>query len=114
MLIPKTAGIKSKKLRDSARDQACTLNIIGACNHRTDTTVLAHLPGTLPGVGAKACDLFAAYACSDCHDVLDGRAQWPTPQEREARDWYMLRGLHRTMVSLVRRGIIQKLEADHG
>jgi hypothetical protein len=45
------------------------------CNGRRDTTVLAHyrLAGYC-GTGMKPDDYtFGAWACSDCHDLIDGR-----------------------------------------
>lgn len=62
---------QSKKLRDSARGQPCLVRIPGACNHNTETTVLAHPNGG--GMGTKKSDLFGAFCCSTCHDYIDGR-----------------------------------------
>lgn len=63
--------VVSKKLRDSARGQLCTLQIAGVCNYDPETTVLAHLsPG---GMGTKCSDLDAAFACSACHARYDGQ-----------------------------------------
>ncbi len=36
--------VVSKKVRDSARGQDCTVRIPGTCNFDPATTVLAHLP----------------------------------------------------------------------
>lgn len=57
-------------LRESARGQHCLVRLPG-CNHTTITTVLAHLNGA--GIGIKHDDLFGAFACSNCHDEIDGR-----------------------------------------
>ena len=71
----------SKKLRDSARDQDCTVRLPGTCNFDPATTVLAHIPCGQKGMGMKGFDTVAVFACSACHDVIDGRAQgeidWP-------------------------------------
>lgn len=64
---------ESKKLRESARGQDCTVRIPGYCNYDKSTVVLAHLNGG--GMGTKKSDLFAAFACSSCHDVLDWRVK---------------------------------------
>lgn len=61
------------KIRESARDEFCTVRLPGYCNFDTTTTVLAHLPGA--GWALKAPDYQGAYACSGCHDVLDGRVK---------------------------------------
>ena len=61
----------SQKLRDSARGQDCTLQLVGVCNHRAETTVLAHLPCGMGGMGMKSPDVMAVFACSDCHSEID-------------------------------------------
>lgn len=66
---------KSNKLRASARGQDCTLRVPGRCNFNPETTVLAHLPCGQKGMGMKSPDNMAVFACSSCHDLLDGRAQ---------------------------------------
>ena len=66
-------------LRKEAQGRECMVRIPGVCNHNPETTVLAHinLPG-IGGMGMKAPDLLATWACSACHDVIDGRV--PVPQ----------------------------------
>lgn len=62
------------KLRKSARGQRCALRLPGVCNFNPDTTVLAHLRTVrFAGIGIKPPDYMGLFACSDCHDVLDGR-----------------------------------------
>ena len=63
---------KYQKLRDSARGEDCTLQIHPYCNGNPETTVLCHLPSG-SGMGQKSPDWFAAYGCSNCHDIIDGR-----------------------------------------
>jgi len=65
-------GEISQKLRDSARGQRCTLRLGGVCNHDQATTVLAHLP-THKSAASKGDDWHAVFACSACHDAIDGR-----------------------------------------
>lgn len=64
--------VVSKKLRESARGQDCTLRLPG-CNGNPETTVLAHIPCGMRGMGMKSPDNMAVFACSHCHDVIDGR-----------------------------------------
>jgi hypothetical protein len=59
------------KLRKSAKGRECQIRIPGVCNGNPETTVLCHLPGG--GMGAKVPDIHAAFGCSACHDVVDGR-----------------------------------------
>lgn len=75
---------KMTPIRKAARDQECTLRF-PVCNYDTSTTVLCH-PNELSagkGMGLKAPDTEAAFGCSACHDVLDGRAPRPEGFSRE-------------------------------
>lgn len=65
-------GEVNQKLRDSARGQRCTLRLGGICNNDPATTVLAHLPGP-KSAASKVDDWHACFACSACHDAIDGR-----------------------------------------
>lgn len=67
---------KMTAIRKAARDQECTLRF-PCCNYDTSTTVLCHsnLLEDGKGMGIKANDLAAAFGCSSCHDVLDGRVK---------------------------------------
>lgn len=92
-------------LRDSARGEICTVQIAGVCNGNVETTVLAHLRfAGFGGMGKKPDDLIALYACSACHDRLDGR----TGPFLDRDDWhfYALRGLARTHVRMVETGVL--------
>jgi hypothetical protein len=90
----------SKVIRDSARGEDCTLRIPGACNFDPATTVLAHVPCGMGGMGMKVPDLFAVHACSGCHDALDGRTGI------EAEGWEVVRALAETQMRLFEKGII--------
>lgn len=87
-------SIVSKAVRDSARDEECTLQIAGVCNYNWATTVFAHLPDESKGMSTKADDLSGCYACHACHDELDGRNKARMPPEE--REWYMRRAMVRT------------------
>jgi hypothetical protein len=63
----------SKKLRDSARGQQCTLRLDG-CLYSPETVVLCHVPGTgMKGTGMKTIDVCAVFGCDNCHSIIDGR-----------------------------------------
>lgn len=68
------AKSRSKKIRESARGEACTMRIIG-CMPDRETVVLAHLSGA--GIGLKSLDIHGAYLCLNCHDIYDGRKPVP-------------------------------------
>ena len=66
---PKKTRWKSKKYRDGAKDQPCTMSL-PCCNNNPETTVLAHRNGS--GMALKADDHDAADMCSVCHATFDG------------------------------------------
>lgn len=74
----KSKGPKMTPIRRAARDQDCTLRLDG-CNHDSTTTVLCHsnFLADGKGMGLKAPDTAAAFGCSACHDMLDGRRPRP-------------------------------------
>lgn len=91
-------------IRNSAHGEECTLQILGVCNYDPATTVLAHLPDESHGL-SKSDDLSGCYACSACHDVIDGRTDWPT-EEAGLREWYFRRAQTRTWRRLTEKGVI--------
>jgi len=81
----KTPPFVSKKLREFARGQPCTL-MMPWCNHDTETTVLCHIRRPwLSGIASKPHDFFGYHGCSDCH-----------AREAEAGDDDILRALTQT------------------
>ena len=87
----------TKKERNAARGQDCTLRISGyqSCAD-TDTTVLAHAPCRDDGKGFKSPDRWAAFACSKCHDIIDGRAGIKVRISNEEKLEAWLRGIYET------------------
>jgi len=83
-MILKSKRHQSKKLRDSARGQSCTLRL-PCCNHNPETTVFAHISFTGGTMGGKPSDLFGCECCSDCHDFIDSRVDetWECPVSGE-------------------------------
>jgi hypothetical protein len=75
----KSSRPKMTKIRSAARGQECTLQIFDVCNCDPETTVLCHdnRIESGKGMGLKAPDSEACFACSSCHDVLDGRTPRP-------------------------------------
>ena len=90
--------IRSKKITNAARDQDCTLNILGVCNFDPATVVFCHFPDESHGTSFKATDASGGFGCSGCHDAVDGRVKCEEFQER--KDWYMRRSQTRTMEKL--------------
>lgn len=75
----------------------------GFCNGDPATTVGAHvrLVG-VSGMSMKAPDLFIAWACSGCHDFLDGRTPSLVPYSE--RRLMLLEGMARTQYELIQLG----------
>jgi hypothetical protein len=92
-------------LRTYARGKPCMVRL-PCCNGNPETTVLAHvrLIG-VSGMGIKSPDVCAAWACSDCHDAIDGRAN-VAGFEREFVRLAHLEGMVRTLDGLTKEGIL--------
>ena len=100
-----TIMIRSKAIRDSARSQDCTVQIVGVCNRNPETTVFAHYPSEGKGIGLKSSDICGGYCCSSCHDALDGRTRHANLNQGE-REFYMRRSMVRTLEKMIDMGII--------
>jgi len=92
-----------RKIMAAARGEKCTLNIVGVCNHARETTVVCHLPDGAGGSNKLTGPLSIAFGCSSCHAVLDGRENVPL----EDKEFYMRRGMMRTMTRLVELEILR-------
>lgn len=103
-MLAKRKPIHSKKIRDAARGEQCTLRIPGVCCHDNDTTVLAHPPVANGGMGAKGSDVDGAFACHQCHDVLDGRTTNTVPLS-EVYECF-IRGSAETRAILIEKGLL--------
>ncbi len=90
-------------LTQSARNQDCQIRLHKICNGNPETTVLAHLPGG--GVGGKVSDIHGAYACSACHDEVDGRAM-NFEEGRPRLMCYFYEGVIRTQTLMLEAGLI--------
>lgn len=90
----------SNRLRKSAghHDARCMFEIAGVCIWpQTHAQVLCHLPyAGSSGMGQKCDDYKAAFGCSACHDVMDGRVRMDG-MSKGSVDWlhYALRARDR-------------------
>ena len=93
-------------LRKEAKGRGCMVRIFGICNHNSETVVLAHIRiAGVSGMGMKSPDLIGAWACSACHDELDGR----TRKSDLTRDELRLAhydGMARTIMQLHKEGLV--------
>lgn len=94
---------KATAIQLSAKGQQCQVRVPGVCTGNPETVVLAHLNGA--GMGTKAADHEAAYACSACHEWLDG-GYVRTGHTRSDRDLLHLYGVIRTQRIFIELGLM--------
>jgi hypothetical protein len=92
---------KQTKITKSARGEDCTL-MLGNCSG-DDTVVLCHI-GKNRGMAIKCGDHFAVYACSNYHDIIDGRS--PTIYGDNEVNGYKLIALERTQQKMIDKGLL--------
>lgn len=92
----KPQKIKSKKIRDSAESETCTIREQG-CAHNTGV-VFAHINSKFKGMGNKSPDIFGCYACHKCHTLLDSGGIMVEDQ---------LRAMQETQMRLYEKGLLQ-------
>jgi hypothetical protein len=97
------------KLTKSAKGRNCTIRLPGVCNHYNETVVLAHINGVRfgHGVGHKVNDLHGAYACSACHDIVDGR--FKTHYTKEELKLAHYEGMIETQMIMIAEGLIREV-----
>ncbi len=89
-------SVKSKKIRNSARGEQCSLRVSPNCQDG-ETVVYCHLNSNFRGVGLKSPDLFGVYGCYHCHTLLDAN-------KVDYKD--QLRALQETQMKLFEKGLI--------
>jgi hypothetical protein len=92
-------------LRKLAQGKPCMIRS-PLCNYNPDTTVLAHWRDSSTGMGKKEGDLVGAWACSECHDLIDGRNKNYPYEYEQTRLWH-LEGIVRTLQYLSREFTIE-------
>lgn len=108
-MIPKQKPILLKKIRESARGMDCTVESPW-CNHNSETVVFAHYgEAGEKGMGLKPDDTSGAYACSLCHDWLDGRLRMNPENNNEdySKIYYWFRAMRRTWRLLIENGVLK-------
>lgn len=88
--------MKSKKIRESARGEDCTLRVSHQCQDG-ETVVFCHLNTPFKGVAIKSPDLFGVYGCYHCHVLLDSSKVDYQDQQR---------ALFETQYKLYQKGLI--------
>jgi hypothetical protein len=78
----------------------------GICNFNSETVVLAHIRlAGISGMGMKSPDLIGAWACSACHDEIDGRTHKSGMTHDELRLAHF-EGMARTIAQLEKEGLV--------
>lgn len=91
------------KIRKSAKGEECSVRIPAVCNFNPETTILAHKGGA--GWALKANDIHAAYCCSACHDVIDGRTGSYFNKDEVTLMFYD--GMVRSQLIMIEKGLIE-------
>jgi len=96
------------KITESARNEDCTVRIIGVCSGDPAKTIWSHgrWQRAGRGKGIKAIDLCGAYACTDCDAVFDGQRKPPEGMTREDIDLDWMMGHMESLVKLSQKGLI--------
>ena len=97
--------IRSKKITNSARMEDCTLRIYPYCNFNSETTVFAHINDGSKGMGLKPNDICGVYACSACHDIIDGRTNYKIPKEELYK--CIISAMQLTLMRLIEKGVLK-------
>lgn len=94
------------KLRKASKGTECTVQLFPYCLWgTTETTVLAHAPSELKGMGNKSPDWWGADCCAACHDLVDGRKRVSDITGEEIYRAHM-RGVFRTIQRRIEGGLI--------
>lgn len=102
----KTKTLVSKKLRQSAKGQECTLNIYPYCNGDPATTVSCHVGLLGKGIGKKSDDIMIVHGCYECHKIIDGQ-HCPGDIGKDELNRIVMYGLQKTLKRLIDMGIIK-------
>ena len=99
-MIHKRQPYRNKKIREAARDEACTLQGPN-CTGGGEDTVFCHLNEHWAGKGgSQKADDFGFFGCAQCHTDYDGN-------RLEDEYFYVLRACYRTFIRLIDKGVIK-------
>jgi hypothetical protein len=91
---------------NAARGEQCTFQIPRVCNHDPETVVACHLPDGSGGSSRLTGPLSIAFGCHNCHDFIDRRVSVDGYDDGD-REFYMRRGLMRTLNRLIEKGLVR-------
>jgi hypothetical protein len=95
----------TKSIMASANHEECTVRLPEVCNFDPSTVVFAHVNGVRFGKGIGIKTKFGAYACSECHRVIDGgdRPSWMSKKDILVAHY---EAVLETMAKLVDKGLM--------
>jgi hypothetical protein len=93
------------KLTRAARLRSCSLRLPG-CQNARETVILAHAPSVESGRGYKSPDWWSAFACSHCHDIVDGRRPAPCGNDVILERWF--KGVFETQFTFFNEGLLRE------
>ncbi len=104
-MLKKRKYIRSKKILKAAQGEECLINS-PVCNNDKKTVVACHSNQSDDGkgFGVRSEDIYVAFGCFRCHVFVDDNYD-EHPAKSEERDWYLDRGIKRTMKRLFELGI---------
>lgn len=104
----KTSRPATSKIRQSARNETCTLRLFGVCRVEPGNVVWAHSNRGEHGKGGglKADDQYGCYACFWCHAVYDRQHPRPPGMTLEDVEDAFTRGMAESRAILVRKGLL--------
>lgn len=104
---PKDSPVRSKKIRDSAKGEACLIRLPG-CPGDPAMTIWSHYRGAAGGKGRgiKASDVAGAYGCTHCDAIYDGNAPRPAGMTKADVDLAWHEGHIRSLVRLRQKGLL--------
>lgn len=105
--VEKEKPVRSEKLRQSAKGEACLVRLPG-CPSDPAQTIWSHYRGGAGGKGTtiKATDIAGAYCCTYCDAVYDGQAPRPAGMTKEQVDLAWLEGHVRSLVRAQQKGLL--------
>ena len=103
-MIEKRNHIRSKAIRESARDESCCWP---GCYTLAQCWAHSNLQSDGKGTGIKAEDIYGAYLCQYHHDCYDGRENTSGEYKNSFdRQWYFDQAMKKSWKKLINKGII--------
>lgn len=97
-MLLKPKKIESKKVRESAKGETCTLRLPNICDRDPEKVMLCHINSFRKGVGNKSHDIHGYYGCYSCH-------MKETANEVDAID--LLRALIESQDRMIQKDLIE-------